>query len=179
MPRAAAISRARTGAPVERLNGVARQRAEAHRRDVDDGGGPERPGTVACGAVPAERAVLDHRIAARVLDVVIGAEAEVVVLLLRRRVHPTTLVAGERAFLVVCRDDVLAQLRTDGLEQVPRVPDDREVAAEVGVFALEEVPRVASGRADAARQPPDRPDFAVPIGLSVGTQNVMEPDVRW
>jgi hypothetical protein len=72
--------------------------------------------------------VLDHRIPGRVLHVVVGAEAEVVVLLLRRGVHPSTLVAGERALLVVGRDDVLPQLGADGFDQVASVPKEREVA---------------------------------------------------
>lgn len=60
---------------------------------------------------PTEGAMLDHRVAGRVLHVVVGAEPEVVVLL-RRGVHPPTLVAGERALLVVGRDEVLPQLGT-------------------------------------------------------------------
>ena len=77
---------------------------------------------------PAERAVLDDRVAGGVLDVVVGAEAEVVVLLLRRGVDPAPLVAGERPLLVVAGHDVLPQLRPDRLEQVAGVPEHREVA---------------------------------------------------
>jgi hypothetical protein len=72
--------------------------------------------------------MLDHRIAGRVLHVVVGAEPEVVVVLLRRGVHPPTLIAGERALLVVGRDNVLPQLRPNFFEQVPSVPEQREVA---------------------------------------------------
>ena len=52
-----------------------------------------------CRRCPAEGAMLDHRKAGRVLDVVVGAEPEAVVLVLRRGVHPPTLVADERPLL--------------------------------------------------------------------------------
>src|SRR6476619_5091832 len=71
-----------------------------------------------------EGAMLYYRIAGRVFQVVVGAEPEIVVLLLRRGVHPPTLVAGERALLVIGRDDVLPQLGADSLDQVPAVPDE-------------------------------------------------------
>ena len=48
--------------------------------------------------------------------------------LLRRRVDPAALITAERPVGVVVGDDVLAQLGADGLEQVPQVADDREVA---------------------------------------------------
>ena len=83
--------------------------------------------------------MFDYRIAGRVLHVVVGAEPEVVVLLLRRGVHPPTLVAGERALLVVGRDDVLPQLGPNLFEQVPSVSEEGEVAQQC-VLALEEVP---------------------------------------
>src|SRR6476660_3543564 len=75
-----------------------------------------------------EGAMLYYRIAGRVFQVVVGAEPEIVVLLLRRGVHPPTLVAGERALLVIGRDDVLPQLGAHSLDQVPAVPDEGEVA---------------------------------------------------
>ena len=82
--------------------------------------------------------MLDHRIAGRVLQVVVGAEPEVVVLLLRRGVHPPTLIAGKRALLVVGRDDVLPQLGPNLFEQVPSVPEEGKVAQQC-VLALEQV----------------------------------------
>ena len=60
--------------------------------------------------------MLDDRVALDALDVVVGAEAHVVVLALARGVDPGALVAGEGPFLVVARDDVLAQLRADALQ---------------------------------------------------------------
>ena len=77
--------------------------------------------------VQRERAVPDDDVAGA-LEIVVGAEAEVVVLLLRRRVDPAALIARERPLLVVAGDDVLAQLGPDRLEQVAEVADDREVA---------------------------------------------------
>ena len=68
------------------------------------------------------------RIAVGVLDVVVGAEAEVVVRLLRRGVHPAPLIPRERPLLVVGRHNVLPQLGAEGFDEVPGVPDEREVA---------------------------------------------------
>ena len=122
---------------VERLDRVAGQRAEAHPGDVDDrrraGTRAARPRgppiTLADGqrallvrvrggrrAGPAEGAVLDDGVALDVLDVVVGAEPEVVVLQLRGGVDPAPLVAAERPLLVVAGDDVLPQLRAEPLE---------------------------------------------------------------
>jgi hypothetical protein len=102
--------------------------------------------------------VLDDRVSGGVLHVVVGAEAEVVVLPLRRGVHPAPLVAGERPFLVVARHHVLPELRPDRLDQVAAVADHREVAQQ-RMVPLEEVPhgdrrhrreRGRRGRPDAA-----------------------------
>jgi hypothetical protein len=143
---------------VERPDGRPGQRAEAHRRDVDDrvrsegvppppGGtqdlGARQPRLVAGVGVArwrhgGEGALLDDGVALVVLDVVVGAEALVVVLELGRTVDPGALVPAERPLLVVARDDVLTQFRPDRLEQVAPVPDDREVAQE-GMFALDQV----------------------------------------
>ena len=133
-------------APVEGLIGVAGHRAEAHRGDVDQRRragtpwpGPRGPPSTlalgspavaawSCGQRRREGAVLDDRVARQVLDVVVGAEPGVVVLLLGRGVDPGALVAAERPLLVVAGDDVLAQLRTDRLQPVARVRDHRVVA---------------------------------------------------
>jgi hypothetical protein len=82
--------------------------------------------------------VVDHRIAGRVLEVVVRTEAEVVVVLLRRRVDPAALVAGERPLLVVAGDQVLPQLRAHRLQEVAGVAQHREVP-EQGVLPLHEV----------------------------------------
>src|SRR5262249_14222568 len=47
---------------------------------------------------------------------------------LRRRVDPPPLVARKRPLLVVAGDDVLAELRAEGLEDVAQVADEREIA---------------------------------------------------
>ena len=56
------------------------------------------------------------------LDVVVGAEAEVVVLELGGRVDPAALVAAERPLLVVACDDVLPQLGAEALQEEAQVP---------------------------------------------------------
>ena len=164
-------------AAVERGDGVGRQRTEAHAGDVDDGVGPERVPSAARGAEHlrarqprllaavlarrrdggTERPVLDDHVAGRALDVVVGAEPEVVVLELGRGVDPAALVAGERAFVVVAGDDVLAQLRPDPLDEVAAVADHGEVAQD-RVPALDQVVgRDRSGRGDRRCRPEGRP----------------------
>ena len=85
-----------------------------------------------------ENRVFDDRIADPE-NLIVGAEAEVVVLLLGRGVDPAALVPAERALLVVARDDVLPQLGPNLFEQVPSVSEEGEVAQQC-VLALEEVP---------------------------------------
>jgi hypothetical protein len=108
----------------------------------------------ALGGGHRERRVLDDRVVVHPFQVVVGAEPEVAVGQLRRRVHPAPLVAAEGPLRVVVRDDVLAQLGADGLEQEPQVPDDRVVAQD-GVAALQQVPGRQAGQApaDEAGQP--------------------------
>jgi len=128
-------------APVHRLDRSAGQRAEAHGRDVHDGGGcvgvrPTAPlahdlahgeivGMLGLGV--RERVVAQEHVAG-LGDVVVGTEPEVRVLLLRRGVDEATFVSREGPFLVVVGDDVLPQLGSGLLEQVAEVADDREVA---------------------------------------------------
>ena len=121
-----------------------REAAVAHRRDHEHTVRPECLGTLPMAAhelrarqkmqvvlrlrrLYGESRVLQDQVVGRDLQVVVGSEAEVVVLLLRRRVDPGSLIAGERSFFVVVGDDVLPKLRPDHLEQVAEVPDDREV----------------------------------------------------
>jgi hypothetical protein len=118
------------GSAVQCLDGMAGQRSEAHAGDVDDGVGAEgepapsgppstlAQGSHACwcgwpgvGAVAGNVRWCTNHVAAGVLEVVVGAEAEVVVLQLGGRVDPSALVAAERPLLVVAGDDVLPQLR--------------------------------------------------------------------
>src|SRR5262249_44892439 len=94
-----------------------------------------------------------HQVAGGLLQIVVGAEAEVVVLLLRRGVHPAALIAREGPLLVVSRDDVLPQRPAQPLQPVAEVPDHREVV-EDGVAALEDV--VEPDEQDRAEQDQDR-----------------------
>ena len=150
---------------VERDDRPRRQRPEAHRRHVHHRVGPECLGPTARSAEDlrarqphviavvrvgrrrhdAERALLDDRVALLLLDVVVGAEADVVVLALGGRVDPGPLRAAERALLVVGGHDVLPHLRADGFDRVPRVPDHR-VVAQQRVLLLQQVVRCDTGR---------------------------------
>ncbi len=85
-----------------------------------------------------ERAVFDDEVARGRVEVVVGPEPEVGVLTFRRRVHPTALVSTEGFLRVVVDDDVLAELRSDALEQIAEVTEDGEVPQE-RVFPLGQV----------------------------------------
>ena len=61
------------------------------------------------------------------LHLIVGPEAEHVWFALRRSLDPASLITRERALLIVGGDDVLAQLRTERLKQIPQVPHDRKV----------------------------------------------------
>ena len=82
--------------------------------------------------------MLDDEIARRLLHLVVGAEAKVIVLPLRRGVHPPALIPAERPLLVVVGHDVLPQLGTDRLEPVPEVTENGKIAKD-GVLALRHV----------------------------------------
>ena len=141
---------------IQRLDRLRAQRTEAHRGDVDHRFGAERmpsaarPAEHLCtrqgrGKVVqvgirgdlGERALLDHR-EVQLLHIVVGAEPEVVVLRLRRGVHPAPLVPAERPFLIVGADDVLPQFGTDRLQRVPGPGEQREVVPQC-VFALQQI----------------------------------------
>ena len=134
-------------AAVQRLGGVRAERAVAHRGDVDDrcrlprlraavglaerARGRDLVHDVVRRAGEAllavrEHRVLDDRIADR-KDLVVGAEAEVVVLAVRRSVDPVALVAIERQLLAVVGDDVLTELGAELDEEIPEVAGDREI----------------------------------------------------
>ena len=69
----------------------------------------------------------DDDVAGHLLEVVVGPEAEVAVLLLRRGVDPAALVPAEGALLVVAGHDVLAERAAQLLEPVAEAADEREV----------------------------------------------------
>jgi hypothetical protein len=71
--------------------------------------------------------VTNDQVRRRHLEVVVRPEAEVVVLFLRRRVDPATLVPRERPLFVVARDDVLPQRPAEGLEPISKSADQRKV----------------------------------------------------
>ena len=144
---------------VERFDRRAAQGSEAHARDVDDRRRTERLRASAGraehfrarnralrvvrrvaghGRLQRKRLVLDDEVIGLSLHVLVGAEPEGGVRLLRGRIHPPPLVAAERPLLVVVRHDVLTELRADGLEPVADVPDDREIP-EDRVLALQQV----------------------------------------
>src|SRR4051795_8626913 len=146
-------------ATIERLDGWPAQRPKAHARDVDDRrrtkGMRPRPAAphhlcawnpelrIECRIagmmdLQGKRIVFDDQVARLQLHLVVGPEAEVVVLPFRGRVDPRALIAAEWALLVVVGDDVLAELRTDGFQPVTEVPDDRE-RPEDGVLTLHQV----------------------------------------
>ena len=134
---------------IDGLHGARTERAVTHRRRVDDGFRPERLLTFAGSAkdfrhrdsvvrviarlsgmrrIQRKDGMLDDEIVGRQLVFVVGTEAKVVVLPLRRRIDPAALVAAERAFFVVARDDVLPQLRPDRLKEVSKMSNDRKVS---------------------------------------------------
>ena len=160
-------------AAVERFDGWTAQRPEAHAGHVDDRGGPECLGPLARGAqhlgawhrvhrIVARLAlvrrrqrkglVFDDEIARDVLHLVVRPEAEIVVLALGRGIHPSTLIAAERPLFVVVGHDVLPQLGADGLEPVPEMTDDGEIAKD-GMRALCEVVQDPHHKSRGERRP--------------------------
>lgn len=98
--------------------------------------------------------VLDDEIVGGALHLIVGAEAGILVLSLRRSVDPAPLIAGERELFVVRRNDVLAQLGAYGFEEIAEVPDDREVP-ENGVAGLRHVVEDDDDEDHAQAQQPD------------------------
>ena len=82
--------------------------------------------------------MFDDEIVGGLLEFAVGAKTEVVVLFLRRGVHPAALVTVERKFFVIAGDDVLPQFGSDRLQQITEVPDHREIPQD-GVFPLGEI----------------------------------------
>ena len=132
------------GAAVERQDGIGRQRAEAHRRDVEHAGAV---GLRAAGADGhAEVVAVDLRgrdrvvdpLVAHLLDVHLRAEGPVVRLTLGALVHQRALLSREGCGLVVALDEVLADLGADEFQQEAQVPDDGVVAQD-GVLRLPQV----------------------------------------
>ena len=82
--------------------------------------------------------MFDDQVVRGQFKIVIGTKAEIVVLLLRRCVNPSSLIAAEWPLLVVARHNVLTEFRPDQFEQVAEVTNDWKVA-DNGLFALRDV----------------------------------------
>ena len=126
---------AELGALVQRANGVGRQRAIAHGRDVEHGCrvGLRAFGPADRGAEGLRRRVLRrHRMMQPLvmiaIDVVMGAERPRVELLLGALIDEGALVAREGRAVLLRLEEILAKLRPDMLEDEADVRRDRIVA---------------------------------------------------
>jgi hypothetical protein len=90
------------------------------------------------GIAEREGDLLDDHVRRGQLEIVVGAESEIVVLALGGGVHPSTLVAREGTLFIVAGDDVLLQLWADRLEQISNMADDRKIPKD-GVRPLGQV----------------------------------------
>ena len=72
--------------------------------------------------------LFDDCVVPRLVKIIVGSKTEIRVLLLRRRIHPSTIVATKRPLFVVIRDDVLTKFRTNCFKQISQVPDDGKVS---------------------------------------------------
>ncbi len=130
------------GAGVERLDGVAGQRSETHRRHVEqrDVVGLRAPRTAQddAGDVTARalgRHRVGHELVADRVHVALGAERLCLGVALRPGVDDVADLAIERSAVGVGLHEVLLDLRPDELGHEPAVPEDRIVAQDA-VFAL-------------------------------------------
>ena len=129
---------------IERHDGVGRERAKTHRRNVKHAGlvrlgaGLARPvGLAGRAANPQAKVVRrQRRRCHRVVDPLVAlaahvelcAERAVVRLALGALVHQRALGAGKRQRLAVAFDEILAHLGPDEFEQKTQVPDHRVIA---------------------------------------------------
>ena len=148
------------GARVERADGIGRQRAEAHRRDVEHAGRVWLRGFAADDDAEIVGFDFDRRqrmVQPFVIDAVhalLAAERDHVVDALRTLVDQSTLLARERDLGGVAFDEVLAHLRADRFQPVAEVGEDRIVAAE-GAALLHDVPAAQQRqRAETGDAPP-------------------------
>jgi len=130
---------------VERADRVRRQRAEAHRRDVEHAGVVR----LHCSRTDADAEVVrgDLRRRDRVVDpfvidavhVLHRAERHHVGNVLRALIHQCTLLTRERHLGGIAFDEVLPHLRPDRLQPVAEVREDRIVAPQRAA-PLQQVP---------------------------------------
>ena len=88
--------------------------------------------------IQRKRGLFDDQIVRREFQIVVGAESEIIVLILRGRINPDPLFPAERPLFGVARDDVLAKFRADGLEDISKVPDNRKITQD-RMLALSQV----------------------------------------
>jgi hypothetical protein len=140
-------------APVDGLDGYPAQGSKAHGGHVDHRRRAEHAGSLPgraehlCAADrivrrvrarQGEHALVDDYVARGGVEVLVGAEPDVVVDAFCRGIDPPPLVPVEGPFLAVVRHYVLAQLGPDRFEQVAQMADYREVT-EDGVPTLGQV----------------------------------------
>jgi len=147
---------------VQGSDGVGAEGAEAHGRDVEDrcriGQAALRPANGDAERCRVWRGHWQHGMAdeleAGLVGIVEGAEGLLGAFVLGPGVDQRALRAGERQLVVVALDQVLADLRADGFDQVADVAQDRVVAAH-GVVALPQVVQAdqAEQRGDQCQRP--------------------------
>ena len=153
---------AEAGAAVQRPDGVGRQRAEAHRRDVEHRGiiglaagraaDPQAEAFAGRG-FGRDRMVQPFEMA--VIDIVVGAEGPLVELVLGPLVDDGALVARKRHAALVVLEEILPDLGPDILQQEAQVPDDGIVAQD-RVPGLEQVPDTDQRQGQGDGQPGQR-----------------------
>ncbi|MNC36030.1 hypothetical protein D3C75_845340 [compost metagenome] len=128
---------AQLGALVEGADGVGAERAKAHRRYVEDRcrvwlaalrPADDDPEAGRVGQWRRAHGVADE-FEAGFVHVDQGAEGFVRGFVLRPCIHQRALGAGERQGVAVCLQQVLADFRANGLDQIADVAQDRVVAA--------------------------------------------------
>jgi hypothetical protein len=82
--------------------------------------------------------MFDYGVVGREFEFIVRSETGIIVLPFGRCINPAALIPAERALLVVAGDNVLSQLRTNGLEQISKVPDDG-IVPKYGVLPLNHV----------------------------------------
>src|SRR6185295_9398793 len=136
---------AHLGAPVQGADGIGRERAEAHGRDVEDRGriglaavdaADRNPKGFACRGFGRDRMV--HPFVATGINVVLRTKGAFVEHAFGALIDDGALVAGKwQAFLVVFKE-ILPQFGSDFFQQEAQVGGDRVVAQD-GVLALKEI----------------------------------------
>lgn len=153
---------AQLGALVEGADGIGAERAEAHGRNVEDRGRVRlaalRPADDDAEAARVGQRRRAHGVAdeleTRLVYVYQGAERFVRGFVLGPGVHQRALSAGEWQGVAVGLQQVLADFRANGLDQIADVAQDRVVAA-YGMALLEQVEQ--ADQAEDARGQGERP----------------------